>query len=133
MKDRSSSSGKRHRRLEVVSQSHSELMDEAVIHMNCSLVETPLSQGVVPLNFHVRIQEPIQAERVVVEISTGDPLAVQVRGRVTERSLPRTWLQAPTFPAEVFIRDDAGEDAGLAVVITSLTSQEIVDLGVRTR
>src|SRR5208337_5527418 len=86
-----------------------------------------------------RVEEPVQAQRDVVQDASIDPLVVEVQVVVAEPNLPcspavRVGLAVRAFdPIRVLARYDAIVEARLADVGPVLAGQEVQDLGVAAR
>src|SRR5262245_2058643 len=73
-------------RSEVARGPDAEAVDPPLGHV---LLAVPVREHVVELELHVRVQEPVQAERPVVHLAAPDGLVVQVEVAEAEPYLPR--------------------------------------------
>ena len=99
----------------------------------------PVGDAVVELQLRVRVEEPVQAQRDVVQDASIDPLVVEVQVVVAEPNLPCSpavlvGLAVLAFdPKRVLARHDAIVEARLADVGPVLAGQEVQDLDVAAR
>src|SRR5262249_49223640 len=83
-------------------------------------------RNVIQLTFHIRVEEPVQADGPIIDPSSLDGLVIQIEVAKAHANLPRTtgFVRVPLFPVVILQRHHSAEDALAPDVILVLASQE---------
>src|SRR5438874_5912818 len=97
-----------------------------------------VGDAVVPLELHIRVDEPVKPQGDILQNTSVDPPVVQVQVVIPEADLPRPVPELVRCallaldPVGILARDDAVEEGRLANVGAVLTGQEVQELDVAT-
>ena len=120
------------RESEIVGHPHPESLNQSGVRWSDRL---PIGGAVVPLNLHVRVEEPIQSDGDVLEAPAIDAFVVKVE-IVEPRTYPPGPCSAIGVPllvanqTRILSRLDPVEDPLLPIVVALFTGEKVQDLDV---